>query len=151
MMKKLILCIDLGSSSVRCSLYEMEPGHKLVASVAKAWEAVRQGKIHWWQQQDDNDTMISLLDLLDQSIDDVLQKLASLSSSANNQEESSPQIVAVGFSSLVMNLIGVDQQGKVIPEATLSYACNDAMVAAKVKELQRYVGRTCADVYLVDK
>lgn len=144
-MKKLVLCIDLGSSSVRCSLFEMEPGHNLVLSVAKPWEAVRHGKIQWWQpqpQQDDNskdlNSTISLLDLVDQSMDELLEKLAS-STSTGSEESSSPQIVAVGFSSLVMNLIGVDQQGNVIPQATLSYACNDALVATKVKALQRYV------------
>lgn len=47
-------------------------------------------------------------------------------------------IVAVGFSSLVMNLVGVDAEGiPVGDEATLSYACNLPQVATKVKELQR--------------
>ena len=36
----------------------------------------------------------------------------------------------------IMNLVGVDDQGQVLPEATMSYACNAPAVAAKVKELQ---------------
>lgn len=131
--QQLILCIDLGSSSVRCSLYTIgddnaaEPIQVLDGgSTSLAWEAVHPetGKIRWRQAPDG----CTLLDLVDQCVDELLEKLPS----------SSMDIVAVGFSSLVMNLVGVDAEGiPVGDEATLSYACNLPQVATKVKELQR--------------
>ena len=177
-MKDLVLCIDLGSSSVRCSLYELPPNENeqahhhhhhhhhhgggggggggpiqqlrrrddgQVVSAARSWQAVLDGKIQWWQpqsQQSTNDSdnnaqqPLSLLDLVDASVQDVLDQV---------KQEESVQIVAVGFSSLVMNLVGVDSEGQVIPQATACYACNQPAVANKVKELQRYVcAQTCS-------
>lgn len=163
-MKELVLCIDLGSSSVRCSLYELPPNNDKqahhhhhcgggpiqqlrrrddgqVVSAAKSWQAVLDGKIQWWQpqpQQSTNDSdnaqqPLSLLDLVDACVQDVLDQV----------QQESVQIVAVGFSSLVMNLVGVDSKGQVIPQATACYACNQPAVANKVKELQRYVRACC--------
>jgi len=154
MKQLLILCIDLGSSSVRCSLYSMngsnsnnvesvQPFHE---ASSLSWEAAHHetGKIRLQQQPNqqqqqqqqamvpgihENET-VTLFDLVDQCIDTTLAKLQSTSSSG-------VEIVAVGFSSLVMNLIGVDAHGNPVgEEATLSYACNLSQVAAKVKELQ---------------
>ena len=131
-MKKAVLCIDIGSSSVRCSLYELagetirplaSDGVPLLA--ARSWDAVHPttGHIQWWQNNNDGAEM---LDFVDSCIDDVFAKLLSID----------VQMVALGFSSLVMNLVGVDAQGQVLPEATMSYACNAPAVAANVKELQ---------------
>ena len=152
---QLILCIDLGSSSVRCSLYELvvpphdddgtaaetgwivawhqgHDGSSFLSSSSRPWQAVHAGKIQWWQKTTStgkNDDGVSLLDLVEECIDDILVNL--------QQTCDKIQIVAVGFSSLVMNLVGVDKHGKVIPEATLSYSCNETSVATRVKTLQR--------------
>ena len=138
---QLILCIDLGSSSVRCSLYSMSGSSSNEESVqpfdeacSLAWEAVHHetGKIRFQQgiPGDKGNENVTLIDLVDQCIDKTLSKLKSLSSEV--------EIVAVGFSSLVMNLVGVDANGVPVgEEATLSYACNLPQVTAKVKELQR--------------
>lgn len=141
-MKRLVLCIDLGSSSVRCSLYRLpDEGTKTVQpfdeteSISMAWEAVHAetGKVRLQQPRVDG-TTISLFDLVDQCIDATLVQL-SLASEV--------RIAAIGFSSLVMNLIGVDKEGNPVgEEATLSYACNLPVVSAKVNELQRWVRRS---------
>ena len=139
MTQQLILSIDLGTSSVRCSLYTTsnsneEPIQLFGDASSLSWEAVHPetGKIRLHQFGDD-ETNVTLLDLVDQCIDKTLAKLQQSSSSSDDVE-----IVAVGFSSLVMNLIGVDADGTPVgEEATLSYACNLPPVAAKVKELQR--------------
>lgn len=54
---------------------------------------------------------------IDQCIDNVLSSL--------RPSHSSYHIVAIGFSSFVMNLVGVDEMGEPVGnEATCSYACN---------------------------
>ena len=150
MTKRLILCIDLGSSSVRCSLFEWgetvrpfrldDTATSSSSSASQSWEAVREGKILWWQNTatDADNQPLCLLDLVDQCMDQVLGgKMLAAATTTSSKDDDAPQIVAVGFSSLVMNLVGVDRDGQVVPEATLSYACNDATVAQKVKELER--------------
>lgn len=47
-------------------------------------------------------------------------------------------VIAVGFSSFTMNLIGVDENGVPIgEEASMSYACNSAEVLEEVEHLKR--------------
>ena len=47
------------------------------------------------------------------------------------------RIVGVGFSSFVMNLVGVNGLGVPVgEEASISYACNTAEVAKEVQSLQ---------------
>ena len=144
-MKPLVLCIDIGSSSARCSLYSLpnEESKSIQAvgePVSASWEVIHPttGRIQLQQQQQhphphptqtsnrSSDSIVDVFEILDGCIDEVLQRLPS-----------GAEIVAIGFSSLVMNLVGVDANGKPVgQEATLSYACNLPQVALKTKELQ---------------
>jgi gluconokinase len=47
------------------------------------------------------------------------------------------KVTAIGFSTFVMNLVGVDRHGHLVgDEATLSYACQTAEVNAEVEDLK---------------
>lgn len=167
MQQQLVLCIDIGSSSVRCSLYKLPNDNDnggsgkdgssssipivsdatttgttttttLCCSSSRSWEAVHAstGKIRLQQDEES----ISLFDVLEECMDDLFQKINNTITSSDDDDDDDVVIVAVGFSSLVMNLIGVDAQGHPVgQEATLSYACNLPQVAQEVQELERYV------------
>jgi hypothetical protein len=151
-MNKLILCVDLGSSSVRCSLYELvddlvvegNDGRAAVQVVdglvtGLSWQAVHPHTGRLCLQQDDDRSLFAVVEAC---IDETLQKLAT-------STKSDGAIVAVGFSSLVMNLLGVDAAGQPVgEEATLTYACHSSAVAAKVQELQGYETRPFGDPLL---
>ena len=50
------------------------------------------------------------------------------------------EIMGVGFTSFVMNLVGVDRDGNVMgARETMSYACSSKNVAQQVHALQRFV------------
>ena len=131
MKQQLALVIDLGSSSIRSSLYSLpHDGSSLhcLHVVSLPWEAVHAGSICLDQPASETSPS-SLLDIVDECIDGILAKLI--------PGEDEMEVVALGFSSLVMNLIGVDAQGKPVGlEATLSYACNSPEVANKINELR---------------
>jgi hypothetical protein len=151
-MNKLILCVDLGSSSVRCSLYELvddlvvegNDGRAAVQVVdglvtGLSWQAVHPHTGRLCLQQDDDRSLFAVVEAC---IDETLRKLAT-------STKSDGAIVAVGFSSLVMNLLGVDAEGQPVgEEATLTYACHGSAVAAKVQELQGYETRPFGDPLL---
>jgi sugar (pentulose or hexulose) kinase len=70
-----------------------------------------------------------VLTAIDECIDHVLELLRS---SLQNDY----QVVAIGFSTFVMNFVGVDEMGKPVgEEATLSYACNRRDVVAQCARL----------------
>jgi gluconokinase len=82
---------------------------------------------------EDTGESYSLLDEIDACIDKTLQALRS--------QQESFQVVGVGFSTFVMNLVGVDRDGNVVgEEATISYACNSPQVAQECKSLKSELG-----------
>lgn len=85
-----------------------------------------------------------LLDAIDTGVDRVLQQLERLSqpppspATPPHDHYDSYKVRAVGFSTLVMNLVGVDREGALVGDsATLSYACPSPSVHAEVEDLQR--------------
>lgn len=91
------------------------------------------GKIRLHGNEESNDSAIHLFDEIDNCVDETLQKVR------EHFPRSDFAIVAVGFSSFNMNLVGVNSEGKVIECATLSYACNLPEVADECRVLRRYV------------
>lgn len=147
---KIIVAIDIGSSSVRCSAYELfDAQQDLNAKEApvkaigncRASRPVRlvqpnTGKIELLGHTNHEHTSdrVSLMEQLDECMDELLKKIR------NTVFEGGFQIVAVGFSSFVMNLIGVDSDGKIVgDEASISYACNSPDVTEQCRRLRRYV------------
>jgi sugar (pentulose or hexulose) kinase len=124
--QSIIVAIDVGSSSVRCSAYHDNDNKELsvIDSTSKEMRTVHPntGKIQ-----------LSVVETVDQCIDELLQKL--------DHDQDRYTVSAVGFSTFVMNLVGVDASGELIgEEATVSYACNTPSVAKEVEKIKRYVG-----------
>jgi sugar (pentulose or hexulose) kinase len=151
--RSVILAIDVGSSSVRCTAYDAgavvsaddsdrsdrdkstdDPADSLevLASSSQARRSVHPSTGQIALENDDGTTLLDIIDML---VDDVLRKLQ------EKCRTSSFQVIALGFSSLVMNLVGVDRNGKLIGDsASMSYACSStAEVIAEVQDLKRYV------------
>jgi len=152
MNKSIILAIDAGSSSVRCTGYEYHGDNKedsqhidnndinndpssspLVIAMDGISHTISMsainpntGYIHIQQ----------VLSAIDECVDEVL---CLLRSTDNNNTSSSDgyQIIAVGFSTFVMNLVGVDVNGDPVSDvATCSYACNRDDVVRECQALR---------------
>lgn len=124
---KVILALDIGSSSIRCTAYPFDSSSisSPIASSALPCRSVEPntGKISLHMDIIDG----SLLDKIDQSVLKVLKELPE-----------DVAVVAVGFSSFVMNLIGVDRHGTPLgDDFTLSYACNTSDVAKECQSIRQ--------------
>lgn len=142
-----IIAIDIGSSSIRCSAYEFlgsanDGNHSLVKPIpnCRSSRTVRSvqpntGKIQLLGSSAGDK---SLMDNLDICMDDLLDRLRQVYT-GNESSCGAFQVLAVGFSSFVMNLVGVDQEGNIVgDEASISYACNAPSVAKQCRHLRRY-------------
>ena len=138
---QVILALDVGSSSARCSAYRIlkdDPTTVQALNDCSAQRKIRSvqpntGKIKLTGED------CSLLDEIDACVDTTLQALR------DNGE--SFQVVGLGFSTFVMNLVGVDKNGHVVgEEATISYACNTREVANECRTLRRS-GEKCTPIY----
>jgi gluconokinase len=129
----LVLAIDVGSSSIRCTAYEVnsvedcDPFHVVAASsVPRRVIQPLTGRILVFSDGEENG---NLFDVIDHCVDEVLYQLKSYSG----------KVVAIGFSTLVMNLIGVDEHCRPVGnDATLSYACQIPAVNEEVEHLKWY-------------
>jgi gluconokinase len=134
-----ILALDIGSSSLRCTAYHCaaitatsdETGtnsdqYNVLASSSYKRKSIEPltGRILVDGVDSNN-----LFDEIDQCVDDVVHQLSD-----------DTMVMAIGFSTLVMNLIGVDCHGVPIGnDATMSYACQTTAVNEEVEQLKRYV------------
>lgn len=129
---EVILALDIGSSSVRCTAYSKNgtsvmslPGNSCNISFRSV--KPNSGKISLLFGKG------TLMDAVDESVSSVLRKLRGLKQSF--------QVVGVGFSSFVMNLIAVDAQGKFFDEeASITYACNSPEVVNECKQIREELG-----------
>lgn len=138
MKNEIILALDIGSSSIRCSAYKIvsNDGGKAGTKVEPMSDdsfAVRQmrtvepntGKIMLQTEGGTN-----LLDEIDGIIDECLEKLR------NSADEI--RVVGLAFATFCMNLIAIDENGKPVgKEATLSYACSTPAVGEECRWLKR--------------
>ena len=130
-----ILALDVGSSSVRCSAYDCRDTETLpevsrlrcLATSRRLRRSVDfQGRIAW--KESTSCASDTLLDVLDECVDDVLKQL----------QGEKHIIMGVGFSTFVMNLVGVNRLGEMVgDDATMSYACQIPDVNAEVEILKR--------------
>jgi gluconokinase len=131
-----ILAVDIGSSSLRCTAYqtkridgchdESTSPFTLAATLDCAASSPRSsvqpntGKILLFDDNSTTDTTASsIFDTLDSLIEQVLIKL-------RTRIQDTFHVVAVGFSTFVMNLVAVQSKtGQLLGnDATVSYACN---------------------------
>jgi sugar (pentulose or hexulose) kinase len=120
-----IIAIDVGTSGTRCSAYGWSDEN--IACWEGASRKLRSlqpnGKIR----------IEAIITAIEACLDEVLEKL-------RQSAEFDPlrhEIVALGFSTFCMNLVGVTSKGKLNEEATISYACNTDAVAREVEVLKR--------------
>lgn len=143
-----ILALDVGSSSARCSAYQLVKDAETDMMTLEALdECHAQRKLRSVEPntgnvilngQTEEGESYNLLDEIDACIDTTLQALREC------HDEESFQVVGLGFSTFVMNLIGVDDQGNPVGEkATISYACNSPAVAEECRNLKRFVRTVC--------
>lgn len=141
---QVILALDVGSSSVRCSAFRILQDDRTVQSVqaldgCNAQRKMRSvepntGNIILNGKSDETGESYSLLDEIDACIDTTLDALR------EKYSHDDFQVVGLGFSTFVMNLVAVDSNGDVVgPEATLSYGCNSPSVVQACKDMKRFV------------
>jgi len=157
MTMEVIIAVDVGSSSVKCNAYSMRPQEE-VDAIASHPEA--QPQQHHYQQEQQQQQQVPLTSLaqsakvlravrpgtgkviaVEQIIaaaeDCISNVLSSLQAAYGSHDF---VVIAVGFSSFTMNLIGLDEDGQPIGEdATISYACNTREVVEEVERLKRCV------------
>jgi gluconokinase len=142
--RSVVLAVDVGSSSVRCSAYDVID-YTVVASSSQQRKSVDPGtgQIILFNTAIDHDAEgknnINLLDVIDTCVDDVLRQVLVLQPSKPATQECFYKVVAIGFSTFVMNLVGVDDRGLLIGhEASMSYTCSQSPeVNAEVENLKR--------------
>lgn len=120
MSRPALLVIDAGSSSIRCIVYDAED-LKVLVSCSRKQEQIRpnDGRVLWQEGR--------ILETMNSLVDEILL----------NETLSDYDIKCIGFSSFVMNLIGVDASGRAVDDdATVSYACNAEDVNAEVEALK---------------
>lgn len=119
-----VLALDIGSSSLRCSAYK--DADSILVSKSIQRRSVVGGRIVLY---DKPAIRSCILDDIDRLVDQVLKEL-----------EDGYTVSMIGFTSFSMNLVGVDSEGKLIgEEATMSYACQDDRVSKEVEALKVYV------------
>lgn len=143
--QSVILALDVGSSSIRCSAHLRSHGDATETALIDDCSIARQcqtvdpatGKVNM------GGSHRPLLDEIDAVIDDCLAAL--------REHMTDPfRIVGLGFSTFVMNLVAVDEYGQVVGEAaTLSYACQSAHVSDACQKLKRYVIENLGGVSLL--
>ena len=160
---KVILSLDIGSSSIRCSAQRLTlndddgskkddsyAGSRPVMTVTSLSETSSSTKVssvrpttgHVILKHEDSSTTGTLLDIIDTCMDNTLALLRQ-HYGKNKTSTSTYQVVGIGVSSFVMNLIGLDKSGTPVGEdATLSYACNTPHVVEECKVLKSDLGTT---------
>lgn len=150
--RSVVVTVDVGSSSVRCIAYDVtgydqNSGPYSIVPVTSSSQKRRSvrpssGRIILDSEQDGTahgSSVDGLLDTIDRCVTDVLESLPKTAAAAATADSLLFQVVAVGFSTFVMNLVGVDDCGRIVgATASVSYACSHAPeVHAEVEHLQR--------------
>jgi sugar (pentulose or hexulose) kinase len=145
-MRSFLLAIDAGSSSVRCTAYEYHHHHcknalpppPLVTAVKGIGHVIpleaivpNTGHIRI------NEVLIAIDITIDETLRLLRQRML-LSCDKNIMTHSCPyQVVAIGFSTFVMNFVALDIHGDPVGNvATCSYACNRDDVVKECHRLQ---------------
>lgn len=128
---QVILALDIGSSSVRCSAYRIVD-KDTTTPLEQCCRKIRCVQPNTGKIQVVTEEGGSLLDEIDACIETMLHDL---------RQYWDFQVVGLGFSTFVMNLVGVDTSGNVVgQEATLSYACNSSDVVRECRTLRKELG-----------
>lgn len=132
--RSIILVIDAGSSSIRCISYELLDSSEEQSPI-KAIEGMSYSVPMMSVSPNTGYIRIhEVLDAIDMCIDEVLRLLRE----SAPDESQNYNISALGFSTFVMNFVGVDELGQPVGDvATMSYACNRAEVLDACTRIER--------------
>lgn len=146
---KVILALDIGSSSIRCSAYEFHdnerPNDSIISTIngcksIKKISCIIPGtgkvRLHKIIQQESCEYSYEahLFDEIDDCIGDCLNKL-------RYHNQNSFSVIAIGITSFAMNLIGLNREGVPVHEdLTMSYACNDIEVTEFCERFKKEIG-----------
>ena len=169
--RDVILAIDVGSSSIRCTAYDcsstdssesltlkkqLQPPetYTMIVSYSYPRKSIESNTGHVLivdssagcsipstpstSDKVNIDTVLTsdLFECIDICVDQVLHQLQQTKNDSNPCPYS---VVAVGFTTFVMNLIGIDHNGRPIGnDVTMSYACQTKQVQEEVQQLKRY-------------
>lgn len=146
---KIILTLDVGSSSIRCSAYEYYSDSKASDCRVSAVDdckcvckvsCIRPGHGHIslsrsLHPENHQTNSMSLLDDIDNCVNECVEKLRS------HYQNASFSIISIGLTTFVMNLIATDINGNPCGEKmTLSYACNRMEVNDVCRQLKSQLG-----------
>ncbi len=150
----IILAIDVGSSSVRCTAYQYSGTSDTIETVAVdcCSSSIQRPGV---EPITGNIRTNGLFEAVDSLVDDALSKLRA----SSNQNQQRIQVLAVGFSTFAMNLVSVDSGGELIAIGQnhktttttttttigISYACNAADVHAECQKLRQELGKDGLD------
>ena len=109
-MSEVWVAVDVGSSSLRCSAYQDD---RVIASSSVMEPTIR----------DDGSVDPQIFEWIDRCIGECLEQIPL-----------EHTIVALGFSTLVMNLIGLNEDDEMVHSAT--YACHSTPVAVEVRQVR---------------
>jgi sugar (pentulose or hexulose) kinase len=158
--RNVIVAIDVGSSSIRCTAYDCSsststvsitsqqqlqlPSYTILASYSSPRKSIETYTGHirivdiassnTLPSSDSSNAITNdLFDCIDTCVDQVLDQLQQ-----TNDDRYPYSVVGIGFTTFVMNLIGVDHDGKPIGnDISMSYACQTTQVQDEVQQLQR--------------
>lgn len=177
-MLPVIIAIDVGSSSIRCTAYDCStdavttatgsnttscasphpvqplPSYTILASYSYPRKSIEpytghinivdntsgslSSSLSTADSSNATTTVVSsnnLFDCIDICVDQVLDQLQM---DANDTMNNNYNIIGVGFTTFVMNLIGIDRNGQTMGnDVTMSYACQTQQVQEEVLQLQR--------------
>jgi len=146
-MNQFVLAIDIGSSSIRCSAYRIETNGPLKQSDDYVLHLeAKHSSSHKMQCVSSETSKIPALQVLEQ-VDECLDKSLSSLRSFHVEQKRKFQILCVGISSFVMNLLAVNiDTGDIVESFT--YACREDIVIKKVTELESTLGeQRCGDLF----
>lgn len=136
-----ILAVDVGSSSVRCTAFEVTGrADSASAGLDGDGDLVRKIEGHSIELDAVAPTtgrikINEILDAVDECVDETLGRIRQLTPGETMR------VVSIGLTTFCMNLVGVDQVGEPVGEsATLSYACNSEQVAQECLSLKQRLG-----------
>jgi gluconokinase len=148
---KVILGVDIGSSSIRCTAYQTKRNNDrhdqstcpftlmeiLDCAVASPRPSVQPntGKILVFDEDGTTNNACTIFDTVDSLVEQVLNKL-------QTRMQDSFQIVAVGFSTFVMNLVAINSEtGELLGNHyTISYACNTSEAIQECLHIRQELG-----------
>lgn len=135
-----LLAIDAGSSSIRCTAYqlqdEIDQNNNSTNTTSSNTSILQSTPYHHSiplsivTSSTSSIRINPILTAIDECIDVVLSLLR------DSLMEGEYTIASVGLSTFVMNFIGVDLHGDVVEEATCWYGCNSREVGIECEKLK---------------